>query len=103
LVEAVMCASSGVVPKSGARLVMVVVIASSIKAIAVHSSTKRTRQPIEMAVSRGTSLARRTGVSEPPTMIQNRISPSAIRRIARSLVLAEAKMKAFNRVTSRPL
>lgn len=98
-----MWASSGVVPSSGAKLVMVVVMTSSSRAMAVQSRTNRTRQSIGMATSRGTKRFRSMGVREPPITIQKRIRPSAIRIIARSLTLPEDRMTMFSRVTSRPL
>ncbi len=74
-----MGASSGVVPSSGARFVMLVVATSSSSEIAVQSSTNRSRQSIRIAASLVTNQRRNQGVSKPPRMIQNRTRPSASR------------------------
>ena len=94
-----MWASAGVVPRSGARLVIVVVTASSTSAMTVQNKTKRTRQSIRIPPTLGANVLRRSGVSEPPRMIQKRISPSAMMMIARSFVSPEPRIKMLSRLT----
>jgi hypothetical protein len=56
-----------------------------------------------MAAIWGTSRLRSIGVSEPPTMIQRRIIPSAMRKMARSLALPEFRMTRFRKLTRAKL
>ena len=85
------------------KLVIVVVMTSSIRAIAVQKSTKRIRQSMGMAAMRGTSRLRSIGVSDPPTTIQSRIIPSAMRKMARSFTLSELRMTRLRKLTRTKL